>query len=360
VKSIEERPVEQQPVEQQNERPLGRYQLLRSLGAGGMAELYLTKATGTDGFAKHVALKRILPHLASDWRLCHMFLSEARLAALLDHPNIARVYDIGRVGSSYFYTLEYVHGVDLRALWDRAESRGEKVPLAESLFIVAAVARALHYAHEKKSSDGKPLEIVHCDISPPNILVGSDGAIRLTDFGVARAAMRNEINPGALRGKVSYMSPEQCRGEPLDRRGDIFSLGIILYELLLGERLFQGSELMVLRRIVERDVAVDETQLHPELARIVKKALAREVDHRYPSAQALELELDAFARHERLEWSQVALGRSVQDWFGDEITGSEEMREDEVLEGVDVEVDLALEEARFIERRAALSAKSSG
>ena len=209
---------------------LGKYEIVRKLATGGMAEIYLARIRGTAGFEKLVVLKRILPNVAEDPTFVHMFLDEARLAATLQHPNIADVYDVGDADGVYFFTMEYVHGQDVRAIKIASRKSGEPVPVAIALAIVYGIASALDYAHTRKGPDGLPLGLVHRDVSTSNILVSYDGAVKLVDFGIARAAgAQHKTLTGTLKGKIPYMSPEQCKGLPLDARSDLFSLGVVLY-----------------------------------------------------------------------------------------------------------------------------------
>ena len=190
-----------------------------------------------------MVIKRILPQLATKTDFVEMFLDEARIAATLQHPNVVQMYDVGVVDGNYFIAMEYLHGEDVRSLQRTLHRQDKRLPLEHALNIVIGVASGLHYAHEKVGFDGKPLEIVHRDVTPQNVIVTYDGAVKLLDFGIAKASNRfGETRFGTLKGKVPYMSPEQCRGEPLDRRSDIFSLGIMLYELTLGKAALSGQE----------------------------------------------------------------------------------------------------------------------
>jgi serine/threonine protein kinase len=301
---------------------LGSYELLRRLACGGMAELYLARARGIEGFEKVVVLKRILPQFAQNSDFVSMFLDEARLSATLQHPNIAQVHDIGQWHGSYFFTMEYIHGQDVRGILQAAARRHQRIPLAQALTMIVGAAAGLHAAHEKRSLDGRPLKIVHRDVSPSNVLVSYDGAVKVVDFGVAKAAQRQtETRTGTLKGKIAYMSPEQCLGKPLDRRSDIFALGILLYELTTGRRLFKGeAEFGVMQRIVSEDVTPPSHLVasYPvDLEKIVIKALRRDREERYATAQDLQLDLEHFAGNHRLTLSQVMLARFMQTLFAD-------------------------------------------
>lgn len=227
-------------METNSPRRLGRYQLLERIAVGGMAEVYKATAQGLSGFAKTVVVKRLLPQHQRDQELLTMFVDEARLLGRLRHPNIAEVYDIDHEGNEYFFALEYVDGVELRDLLEAKTT--EPLPIDQALWITIELARALGYAHGLLDDDGGPLGIVHRDISPSNVLVSQAGAVKLVDFGVAKwRSQRSETRHGVLKGKVNYMSPEQCRGEPLDQRSDVFALGVLLYEMTVGGRPFAGS-----------------------------------------------------------------------------------------------------------------------
>src|SRR5262245_29500502 len=192
------------------------------------------------GFQKIVVIKRVRPEVL-DGQTLSFFLDEARLVATLEHPNIAQVYEIGQVNDSYFFVMEYVHGADLRQLMESAVARGVQVSLGDALYIITGVCAALHYAHEKCDFDGRPLSIIHRDVSPSNVLISHDGAVKVCDFGIAKAQNRStQTVRGAVKGKLAYMSPEQCRCKPLDRRSDIFAIGILLYELTTLSRAFRA------------------------------------------------------------------------------------------------------------------------
>jgi serine/threonine protein kinase len=223
---------------------LGRYQIVKHLASGGMAEVLLARASGIEGFTRHVVIKRIRPSQANDASFVQMFLNEARLAAQLHHHHIVQVHDIGQEGNEYFFAMEYVHGEDLRRLLTHLARHKQKLPFEHVVTIITAAATALHHAHEQLGPDRKPLCIVHRDVTPANILVGYDGSVKVADFGIAKAAARTAevTQAGTLKGKASYMSPEQCTGSAtLDRRSDVFALGIVLYELATTRRLFKAD-----------------------------------------------------------------------------------------------------------------------
>jgi len=271
---------------------LGKYEVIRQIAVGGMAELYLARTVGMEGFEKLVCVKRILPQYANNPSFVNMFLNEARLAALLHHPNIAQVYDIGQEQGEYFFAMEYVHGEDLGRLVATAQETGVPISLDCALTLVSGLCAGLHYAHEKASQESKPLGVVHRDVSPTNVLVSYDGAVKLVDFGIARAGGEPSQSAVGLKGKISYMSPEQCRGKTaLDRRSDVFSVGTILYELTTGRRPFiDETEYAVLQQIVNRDADPPSAVMPgypPALEAIVMRALARDVNRRFSTARTL-------------------------------------------------------------------------
>src|SRR4051794_20958859 len=276
---------------------VGRYQLVRRLAVGGMAEIYLARlpGVGIEGFEKLVVLKRILPQHALDPELLRMFLDEARLSATLTHPHVTEVYDVGTDGEAPFFAMEYVHGSNLRQLM---QAQAAPLPLAHAIGIVAAAAAGLHYAHEKRGPGNEPLHIVHRDVSPSNVLVSYDGAVKVSDFGIAKwAYQRTQTQEGALKGKFAYMSPEQCRARPVDRRSDIFALGAILYELTTGAAPFSGaSELDILNQIATGRAAPPAWPeaigtYPPALSAIVLRALAPEPADRFQTMQELQIAL---------------------------------------------------------------------
>lgn len=278
------------------EETYGRYQLLRKIASGGMAEIFLARPL--DGPPdRPVVVKRILPHLAANADFIQMFLNEARISVHLNHPNIVQTYDLGEAEGTYFIAMEYIHGEDLRRVWKQAEQCHRAVSIALVCRIVVEACRALQYAHEKKDGTGKPLGIVHRDISPQNILLTFEGGVKLVDFGIAKAALQSaSTRSGVLKGKYSYMSPEQAQGKRLDKRSDIFALGIILYELVTGTRLFKrGNDLQTLNAVINCEVnppSLANPKLPSDLDTIVLTALERNPDDRYAEARELRRALE--------------------------------------------------------------------
>lgn len=300
---------------------LGRYQVLQRIALGGMAELYLARQQADAGFTKLVALKRVLPHLAEDAEFVGMFLNEAKLASSLEHPNIASVTDFGQADRDFFMVLEYVHGRGVNELL-RAAVKADGVPLDCALSIAIAVAGALHHAHEACDANGAALGLVHRDVSPSNVLVSYDGAVKLVDFGIAKATSQAEATRSqAIKGKLAYMSPEQARGGALDRTADVFSLGVVLYELTTGRRcFFAEGEFALLNKVAEGKYQAPSRVVPdypPELEAIVAKALAVDPAGRFPTARALQTALEDFAASHGCRLSSLALSDFVTQLFGE-------------------------------------------
>jgi len=277
----------------------GQYEILEKIASGGMAELSKAKRTGVEGFQKIVAIKKILPHLADDEDFITMFADEAKLAAQLNHPNIIHIYDLGKIkAGGYFIAMEYVDGRDLRAIELSARELGVPLPVPLAVYIASKVASALDYAHRRRDADGRELNIVHRDVSPQNILISYEGDIKLCDFGIAKAASKaSKTQSGALKGKMQYMSPEQAWGRPIDRRSDLFSLGVVLHELLTGERLFRGdTDINILEKVRNAEVA-PPSRSNPEVSQsldaVVMKGLAKDPDERYANASDMLRDLDS-------------------------------------------------------------------
>jgi serine/threonine protein kinase len=302
-----------------------RYDVLGRLAVGGMAEIFLARAAGLEGFAKYVVVKRMLPDVARRKEMVAMFLDEARITARLRHQNIAQIYDFGLIDESYFFTMEYLHGRDLRAVMAKTTDRNERLPLQHGLTIVCGAAQGLHHAHEAVDDDGVSLEIVHRDVSLSNIVVTFDGGVKMVDFGVAKARSRStETRAGGLKGKIAYMSPEQCLGDPVDRRSDVFALGVVLYELTTSTRLFKipggDAEFKIMQRIVYDEIQPPSLRVEDypaALETIVMRALSKRPADRYPTAQDLQVDLEQFAAASGMPLSTVMLSRYVKALFGD-------------------------------------------
>ena len=300
---------------------VGRYEVISHLATGGMAQIYLARQTGLGAFERHVVLKTILRERASDQRFVTMFLDEAKLAATLNHQNIAQVYEVDQADGAYFMAMEYVHGENARAILETTLRRGWTIPLELAVMIVSGAAAGLHHAHERKGKQGQPLNIVHRDVSPANIMVGYDGSVKVLDFGIAKAEERaTKTVGGTIKGKYGYMSPEQCKGKPIDRRSDIFALGICLYELTTLRRAFKGNDdFETMKRIVAGDVILPSVAVpgYPrELEAIILTAMANDPNARFQSGQEMIEALDAFAVRAKLTGSNTAMGRFMTQLFG--------------------------------------------
>ena len=301
---------------------LGRYQVIKYLASGGMAQVLLARSSGIEGFERHVVIKRIHPERALDEHAVKMFLDEARLAASLHHANIVQVHDIGQENGEYFFAMEYIHGEDLRRLLAHVASRGDKIPFEHVVTIVSAAASALHYAHDHRN-----LGIVHRDVSPANIIVGYDGGVKVVDFGIAKAALRSqETHSGTLKGKISYMSPEQCMGQPVDRRSDVFALGVVLYELATVRRLFKGSsDFLTMSQIVAGNVpkpSIHQHEIPSALEEIVMKALALDADDRFQTAEEMRMALERCgpksSTSELADYMRKVFGHRTEPWLAED------------------------------------------
>src|SRR5262245_27817626 len=303
--------------------PFGRYELLKKLAAGGMGQVFLARRKGV-GFEKLVVLKRILPHLVEDEEFFTMFLDEARLTARLNHPNIAQIFDVEAEAGQHLVVMEYVQGDDVRRVEKRARATGVKMPIGVICRIIADAAAGLDYAHKARDDHGKPLGIVHRDLSPQNVLVGFDGGVKLIDFGVAKAAGRAQHTAtGVLKGKFPYMSPEQAEGEELDARSDIFALGIVLWELLCDKRLFKGDSDVMSQRLVKACQVPPPSQLDTKLPKaldaIVLKSLARNRDERFQTAQELREAIEQYTLDAHIPASASHLATFMQKLYADRI-----------------------------------------
>jgi serine/threonine protein kinase/DNA-binding NarL/FixJ family response regulator len=301
----------------------GSYELLEPIATGGMAEVYRARMRGMEGFEKIVAIKRILPHLSDNDEFVSMFIDEAKLAAQLQHPNIIHIYDLGRIERSYYIAMEYVDGRDLRSLLRLLEEKGTRLPLGLAILVGARLAAALDYAHRKHDLRGQALALVHRDISPQNILISYDGEIKLCDFGIAKAASKaSHTRAGALKGKLQYMSPEQAWGKDIDHRSDIFSLGLVIYEMATGHKAFAGdSELSVLEQVREPHITMPrdlDPAIPPQVERAIMRALRTDRDERYQTAAELASDLEGFLLAIRPSPSTVEVGTFLAEVAGRE------------------------------------------
>jgi eukaryotic-like serine/threonine-protein kinase len=302
----------------------GKYTLIDRIAVGGMAEIFLARQTGPDGFEKTIVIKRIRPHLSKQSSFVRMFLNEAKLAAQLDHPNIVQIYDLGRIGESYYIAMEYIFGRDMRRIIPKADSLGIPFPMVYALKIASSVCEGLYYAHQKADPYGNPLNVVHRDISPENVFVSFDGTVKILDFGIAKAA--NQIvqtDAGDIKGKLSYMSPEQCRGMSLDCRSDLFSLGVVLFEWLTGFRLFTGdSEVAIMKSIIEARIYAPsyfKADIPKPVEEILMRTLEKDRARRYQTAWEMQYAIDQFLTHSEFTPSNIHLSNFLKQLFEDEL-----------------------------------------
>jgi len=332
--------------------PFGKYLLLDRINIGGMAEVWRGKQFGASGFERLVAIKRILPNIAEDDEFISMFIDEAKISVQLTHANVASIYELGNILGSYFISMEYIPGKDMRAIFDRCRKKGEPAPVPLVAFCVSKMCEGLDYAHRKKDGMGREMNIVHRDISPQNVLISYEGEVKVIDFGIAKAAGKaTKTQAGILKGKFGYMSPEQIRGLPLDRRSDVFAIGVCLYEMLTGERLFVGdSDFSVLEKVRKAEVPPPSTynrRIPEALERIVLKALAKDVDERYQYASELGDDLQRFLITSDTIFSRKDLAQYMKSTFAEDV----EREKQRLLDYADIKppegMQAALEAASF-------------
>ncbi len=330
-------------------RVIGRYALFGEIAAGGMATVHFGRLVGPVGFSRTVAIKRLHPQYAKDPEFVAMFLDEARLASRIQHPNVVTTLDVVNMPNEVFLVMEYVQGESLSRLIRNARKGGGRVPPGHVAAIMAGMLHGLHAAHEAKSERREPLNIVHRDISPQNVLVGTDGAARVLDFGVAKAAMRSQsTRDGQMKGKLSYMSPEQLNGKAVDRRTDLFAAGVVLWEALTAKRLFDGADAgeifakLLAGEILEPKTVVDG--IGDALNAVVMKSLERDPDLRYQTAREFAIDLESA--------TQLATPRTVGEWV-EQVAGEDlERRAQLVAEIESISTDpehLAVLEDEFVE-----------
>ncbi|MFC2171203.1 serine/threonine protein kinase [Acidobacteriota bacterium] len=293
----------------------------RKIAEGGMGLVYEGTLFGSDGFEKIITVKTIREDLTGDRDFVDMFIGEAKLVADLVHQNIVQIYKLGKLGNQYYIAMEYVNGINLKEFMKRHEKLGINVPIDMAAFIISRVCRGLEYAHRKKDPKGRPLRVVHRDISPKNLMLSTEGEVKITDFGIAKArnVMKN-LEGEILLGRVHYMSPEQAQFLKTDRRSDLFSLGIVMYELLTGESLFGTSDVtkIILRDVINREITAPR-EIHAEipehLERIVLKALTRDLDRRYQDAGEMAYDLEYFMYHKGYGPTIVTLEKYIRELF---------------------------------------------
>ncbi len=303
----------------------GRYQLLRRLAVGGMGEVFLARQVAAGGFEKLLVVKRVLPHLQDEEDFIEMLFDEARIAAALNHPNISQIYELGDVDGVHYIAMEYIHGDSLRGLHTRANAEAGGLPLALKCRVIADAAAGLDFAHRAKTATGKRLGLIHRDISPQNILISFNGAVKLIDFGVAKAVGKiSNTHTGHIKGKYAYMSPEQARGEELDHRSDIFGLGIVFYELLTSTRLFKRqTDTLTLKAVVGAEL-IPPSELVKGLPKaldaLVLRLLERDRSARYQTMGEFQLALEDLLVQERLAGTVAHLAAFLQRLYEAEIS----------------------------------------
>lgn len=294
--------------------PFGRYELLRKIAAGGMAEIFLARQWGEGGFFRDVVVKRLFHHLAEHGPALRMFQYEARLLAELGHPNIPQVIDLGFAEGTWYMVMELVDGHSVADVWRAGARQGHIMPLPVAIGTMMQACEALHHAHQRRDKAGRPLRIVHRDVTPHNLMLTRDGVAKLLDFGVAQTAARPQTEAGVAKGTYSYMAPEQVRGRQLDARADVFAAGVILYELTTGTRLFRGNHVQVMTQIAEQDAPPPSSRApdYPrDLEQIVMGALRRDRKQRIASAADLALRLEEFAVRHKLTVGPRAIAEYV-------------------------------------------------
>lgn len=307
-----------------SEKQAGQYYLIEKIAQGGMAEIYKGLAYDVNGLKRTVCIKKILPHISASPEFIDTLVNEAKIAVKLSHGNIAQTYDLGKVGNDYFMVMEYVHGKSLSQVAKRAKQMGEPVPLPLLTYIAAEVANGLDYMHRRSDDQGNPLNIVHRDISPQNILISYSGTIKLIDFGIALAANRlGFTEAGILKGKFSFMSPEQARGENLDHRSDIFSLGVVIHEALTEQRLFKADDNRETIRNVRKAHVVPPSTLNSAIPeafdKICMRALAKDRRHRYTTAAEMRDELNKLLYKEYPNFQAADLAKYMHHLFPEEV-----------------------------------------
>jgi len=304
--------------------PFGKYLLLDRISVGGMAEVFKAKSYGVEGFEKIIAIKRILPTMGEDRDFIKMFIDEAKIAGQLAHANICQIFELGRIDGSHFIAMEYIWGKDLLQIQNRLRKIKQPMPVAMACFAIAKVLEGLDYAHRKRDPLGRPLEIVHRDCSPQNVLVSYEGEVKVIDFGIAKATSRNSRTmAGVLKGKFGYMSPEQVRGLPLDRRSDIFALGTMLYECLTSERLFQGeTDFSTLEKVRNVDIR-GPREINPNIPeaveKVILKALAKDVEDRYQWCSEMLADLQLYLMNQEVVFTAKSLAGWLKEVFASEI-----------------------------------------
>ncbi len=304
--------------------PFDKYLLLGRVNVGGMAEVFLAKTFGAEGFERFVAIKRLLPQVMDNKEFIDMFIDEAKIAVQLTHSNIAQIYELGKHAQQLFIAMEFVHGKELRALANRAKKIGQRLEPDICAYMIAKAAEGLDYAHQRKDPNGKPIGIVHRDISPQNILVSFDGDVKIIDFGIAKAKDRiSQTQVGILKGKIGYMSPEQVTGLAIDQRSDLFALGCVLYELVTGERAFKGqSDFSTFEKVRNAEYVPPEfhgISVDPNLDKIMRKALAKDREQRYSRGNEMAADLQRFLLRREATINNDTIAEVMHELFASEL-----------------------------------------
>jgi serine/threonine protein kinase len=306
----------QQDIEKMDR--IGPYLLHKKVARGGMAELFLADYVRRDGFKRKVAIKRILPHLAGNKNFIKMFTREARVAALLQHPNVVQIFDYGKIDNAYFIAMEYIDGKNLGEIISALK---QGLPFDVAAFIISQICKGLDYSHSKKDENtGEPFHIVHRDISPQNLLVSYQGEVKISDFGISKARSEPSLTQaGVVKGKMAYLSPEQALGEPIDHRADIYALGLVFYETLTGKRVYSfKNDIDAIRSIPKMDIkplSMSVPDIPDELNHIVMKCLEKQKDNRYQSASAVNADLLKFRKEQKLTFDASDLADFMKKMF---------------------------------------------
>jgi serine/threonine protein kinase len=301
--------------------PFGeKYLLVEHIATGGMAEIYRAQYAGIEGFAKELVVKTLREEFAAREEVVGMFLDEARVAATLTHNNVVHTYDLGEIGGEYFIAMEYLQGEELVNVLRRAHQLGRAIPLETALGVIMQSCEGLHYVHSRKGEGDRPLGLVHRDINPTNVHVGYDGVCKILDFGIAATRASAIAKKGQVAGKLSYMAPEQLRGGDIDLRADIFPLGVVLYEMCLGRRLFRGKREEVTRRVLEGDIPPPtyvDPNFPPELEAVIMKALEVDPADRYQNCDHMFRDLEAFMAEANISSTPRKVSALMVELFGE-------------------------------------------
>jgi serine/threonine protein kinase len=302
----------------------GEYKILKKVATGGMAEVFLAKRVGMKGFEKLLAIKRILPQFSENEEFIAMFIDEAKLAAQLNHRNVVQIYDFGNQQGAYYIAMEYVFGKDLRTILKKSRDKHQRLPLTQCAYIITEAARGLEFAHNLEDHHGNPLNIIHRDISPQNIFISYEGDVKIADFGIAKAASKStETRAGVLKGKILYMSPEQAWGKTIDRRSDLYSLGVLFYEMVADRKIVEAdSEFSMLEKVRNAEVDFPPEifeKIPNRLSYIIKKTLEKDPGNRYQTAHEIRVDLENYLLTAKETLTEKTISGYLKDLFRDEI-----------------------------------------